>query len=316
MSEPATATVSPAVNQLAFFWGTLNDATKLIFNQIYQEAPELVLRVMTQGQLQPDPALTSIDQIVAPAGDDAVFNQPGVSVMDVTVNPPFPKASEAFTITWKRTVTGGIPDHNDAVQIMKPDGTVVDERPVARGAADHGASDEQTESFDGLPNGEYLVNVWANLEGSDGTGVPTAQGMRGQGGASLYVGDTRESQVAQQVPAAGDIVSGVSDARWAAEQIAGLEPEASEAGFDTQFRQGLMKSIEALLTVESLGDGFKAELNRIDRALNYPLNWAEERNNGTVAALVQRLAGIVQMDAAGSPGDVGFAIIQVVDELT
>src|ERR1700710_2002913 len=115
MSEPATATVSPAVNQLAFFWGTQDDATKLIFNQLYREAPELVLRVLTQGQLQPDPAKTSIDEIVAPAGEDAIFHQPAVSVMDVTINPPFPKANEAFTVTWKRSVQGDIPEHNDAV---------------------------------------------------------------------------------------------------------------------------------------------------------------------------------------------------------
>ena len=39
MSEPVTATVSPAVNQLAYYWASIDDATKLIFNQIYREAP-------------------------------------------------------------------------------------------------------------------------------------------------------------------------------------------------------------------------------------------------------------------------------------
>ena len=314
MSEPTTATASPAVSQLAYFWGAQNDATKLIFNQLYQEAPELVLRVLTQGQLQPDPGHTSIDQIVAPAGEDALFNQPGVSVMDVVVNPPFPKANEAFTITWKRSVQGGIPEHSNAVQIVNMDGTVVDERPVARGAGAHGASDEQTENFDGLPNGTYNVNIWANLEGSDGAAVPTARGMRGQGGAQLYVGETRESQVAQQIPAAGNIMNGVSSARYVMEQIAALEEGRDDSTLDEQFRAGLSEAV-ADVTVDSLGDGFKAELQRVDSMLRRPIFWGPERESGAVHGLVQRINGIMQIDAASNPGDVGFAVIQIVDEL-
>jgi hypothetical protein len=139
--------------------------------------------------------------------------------------------------------------------------------------------------------------------------------MRGQGAARLYVGDTREAQVAQQAPAAVDIMSGVADARYAAEQIAGLQPEETDDGWDGQFRAGLQRSATALLTVGSLGDGFKSELNRIDRKLNAPINWHPERESGAVAALAQRLGGILAMDAAGSPGDIGFAIVEIVDEL-
>src|SRR4051794_30730085 len=82
MTESATATVPPAVNQLAFYWGSLDDATKSIFNQIYREAPELVLRVLTQGQLQPDPAHTSLDEVVARADPDVGFNQARVHVAE------------------------------------------------------------------------------------------------------------------------------------------------------------------------------------------------------------------------------------------
>lgn len=311
-----TPTVSPAVNQLAYFWATQNEANKLIFNQLYREAPDVVLRVLTQGQLQPDPAHTSLDEIVAPAGEDAVFNQAGISVSDVTINPPFPAANEPFTVTWKRNVQGEIPDHNDAVQIMKTDGTVVDERPVGRSAAAHGTNDEETMLFDtGLPTGEYVVNVWANLEGNDGTGVPTAQGMRGQGGAELYVGNTEHSQAMQQMPSAGQAMNGVSSAQYAMQQIAALQPEDAVGANDENFRHGMKEAAAALREMPSLGDGFIRELDRIERMLDAEINWRPERESGAVAGLAQRLTGLLAMDAASNPGDLGMAIIQIVDDL-
>lgn len=317
MSEPATATANPAVSQLARYWMTLDDATKLIFNQIYREASEVVLRVLTQGQLQPDPTHTSIDQIVAGVSDEAAINQAGVTVMDVKVTPEYPQPKEKFTVSWRRSVSGGIPNHTDAVQIVNKDGAVVDERPVAQEPAQHGASDEHSvEIAEGLPLGEYTVNVWANLEGNDGTGVPTAQGMRGQGGAVLYVGNTANVQAVQQSPAANAAMGGVADAAYAAGQIADeTDLNIPVDNFDAMFRQGLQKAAESLMQIESLADGFQSELQRIIGQLNNRINWAPERQDGTVSAVQQRLQGMQSIVAAENPGDLAIAVIQVVGDL-
>jgi hypothetical protein len=314
MSQP-TATLSPAVNQLAAFWSTQPDATKLIFNQLYREAPDLVLRVLTQGQLQPDPAHTAIDQIVAPAGDFAVLNQPGVSIYDVVIAPPFPKANEKFTARWTRSIKGPLPEHSDAVQIVDRDGQPVEERPESRAAVPADTQDTQTMTFDGLPTGTYTVSVWSNLEGNDGSGVPTAQGMRGTSGVSLYVGDTRDSQIVQTLPAAELITGGINDAHFAAEQLAGLTVDDDTTELDRKFRQGLAAAADALLTVDSLGDGFKNELRRVSDDLGRPIDWRPEIQDGSVAGVAQRLAGVAQISAAVEPGNVGAAILAIVGEL-
>ena len=167
------------------------------------------------------------------------------------------------------------------MQILGAEGNVVDERPVAQGAAAHGTADEHSMEFEGLPLGYYTVNVWANLEGGDGTGVPTAQGMRGQGGAPLYVGNTEGAQTAQQSPSAGAALGAVAEAAYAAGQIDELDQDAPNPdNLDSQFRAGLQKAAEALMQIESLAGGFQAELNRIDNQLQFPINWTPERNEG------------------------------------
>ena len=201
------------------------------------------------------------------------------------------------------------------MQIAKPDGTPVDERPVAQAAlAD--TDDEHSLEFEGLPLGEYLVNVWANLEGNDGTGVPTAQGMRGQNGVTIYVGNTGNVQAVQQMPVGGRCairrggcgVCGRPDRR-------ARTGHAGRQAWDGPFRAGLQKAAEALMQIDSLAGGFQAELTRISNQLNFQINWDPERTDGTVSAIQQRLQGMQSIDAASNPGDLAVAIIQVVGDL-
>lgn len=316
----ASTAASPAVSQLAAWWQGQNEATKLIFNQLYREVPDVVLRVLTQGQLTPDPAHTSIDEIVSPAGAGAVFAQPRVEIMAVTVQPQYPKANEDFAVTYERSATGALPDHSDVVQILDLQGSPVDERPLGRGATAGPTRETVTETFQGLPTGTYRIIVWGNLEGSDGTGVPTAQGMRGYNGVELYVGDTREAQRAQTVEPAGIATGQLFTAQYAVGQIAQLWDGASLdqaqlAEWDEQFRTALATAATALRDVPSLGQGFDQELYRISAMLNRPPAWRRLAEEGQLMELTQRLTGVASINAVESPGDVGFALIDIVDKL-
>lgn len=321
MSDPSAQTaVSPAVSQLAAWWQHQDDATKLIFNQLYREVPDSVLKVLTQGQLAPDPAHSSIDQIVVPAGDNAASEQPRVDILINSVEPQYPKADEDFTVTWQRLITGTLPAHSDAVQILDAQGTPVDERPIARSATSGAGQETVTEKFQGLPTGTYTVVVWGNIEGSDGTGVPTAQGMRGAGSVPLYVGDTRDAQIAQTSEPAMKAAGELSSAQFAAGQIAALWDGASldeqQVGpLDERFRTSLAAAAAALRDVSSLGDGFQSELYRIGARLNSPAPWHVLAGEGELNALVQRLSGVVSMNIVAAPGEVGFALIDIVDKL-
>ena len=258
--------------------------------------------------------LTSLDDVVAPAAETD-GRQPGVEVVSVTVRPEYPQPNEAFTVTWTRAVSGQVPDHTDAVQIMRIGGPVIDERPIAQGAAAD-TSDERTEQFDGLPLGEYTVNVWTYIEGSEGTGVPTAQGMRGHRASTLYVGNTENLQQAQQEPAATAALRHVAEAASAARQIAALDPEASIEFLDEDFRTALANAAQALLPIGSLAGKFPDELKRVSHTLpTARIDWQPERRSGTVSAIAQRLEGMAQMNAVEKPGDLAFAIIQVVGDL-
>lgn len=317
MPEPTTGTptASPAVTQLGVWWQSLNDATKLIFNQLYREVPEPVLRVLTQGQLQPDPAHTSIDDIVADVDPGAAFSLPGVDVYEVTVEPANPKRDEAFTVTWTRSTKGAIPEHTDAVQILDAEAKVVAERSLASAATTGDARNELSQGFDGLSSGVYTLVVWANLEGGDGTGVPTAQGTRGTGSTTLYVGDTRESQVAQQGPHAGDAMGAVSGAAFAINEIKQDFTDEQLTIWVDEFEKRMHEAIAALLRIDSLGDGFQSELHRVDGMLG---RWSKIRtmkDEGTLPGLAQRLNGMAAMDAITSPGDLGVAVIDVIDEV-
>jgi hypothetical protein len=292
------SSLSQAIKQLTFYWNSINETTQKYFEQLYEEMPEKVSAVLAGAPLPREGDHLTLDAWVTtkPGGG---FDNAAVSVSEVVVDPAIPAPGTRFTIRWSGSTDADVPARKDRVRIVSqrdPDKAVADQTfehaPRSKGSGQWEAS------FDaGLPTGSYAVQLWVNLEGTDGSFI-NEHGIMTYGSAELNVGETRESQIQQDMPKLTEAQAAVMSATY-------------EPAFNERVREQLTQAAEALAGMDQLADGFKQEL----RTTADRLRMTPGIEEGDWPALRDRLTGASSRSNIENVGDFALAVIDVVEEV-
>ena len=306
-TETAAAADPAVINRLVLWWNTIDPSTQAIFEQIYTADAALLLRVLTSGAMEPPADKPTFASILEGVDQWKAANAiPSALVGEVQVDPGNPESRAAFTVRFTVSAMGGpIPAHTNSIQVLDENGAEVAAKTLSQGALEDGGNEAIEAAFDeGLASGSYQLVVWANLEGTDGTGVSTAQGIRGYGGAMLHVGQTRGGQIAGDMPIFSDAVGALQGVTFAE------QPGPRELA---QFAAGLRR----LKDLDQLGEGFQGELesaaSSIESASIDPDN--EEQMQEWRTAM-QQLVGAVAMATPDTFGDFALTAIQIANDLS
>lgn len=293
------AALTGFLNQLAYYWQRIDETTQWYFEQFYVAMPEYVSQTLCGTPLPRDDEHPSLAAWVATllAQQDVIGNVgPELRLGEVTVQPANPAPGESFAVGWTGAAMTDFPPRQDQVTIYDTLGGEVAEQAVLHLKTAAGSIAAQVTFGDGLPIGTYTVRVIANSNGSDGTYLDTEQGEQSQVDRLLYVGDTRESQLAEDNP------------KWAA-AIGAVQ--ATSIGSFEDARQKLVSAANQLASMDQLGPGFASDLGQIATQLQ---RWWGTTDEQWIPVRDQLLGA----SATASQDDAGtFAVrfMQIMDEL-
>jgi hypothetical protein len=187
-----------------------------------------------------------------------------VDLRDVKVEPANPLPSAGYAVVWSVTADEkGFPRRKDRVQVLDKDGAQVAEKTIDQPAIGAGASVQVRADFGALPLGSYQVRVVANIEGGDSSSM-NEHGLQALGSASIVVAQTREAQLAEDLPKFSKALGLVQSAVGTnAERV--LEPDEDKILAD-HVLDLLAEAADDLASLDVLADGFK-------RALGNAANW-------------------------------------------
>jgi hypothetical protein len=289
------------LNQLAYYWQTLNETTQWYFEQLYALVPKETSEVLAGVQLPRTgerPSLQSWieSQLAQQGGETDMSSTPIINVATLTVQPAKPAPNERFTVQWTGHTSTDFPPRQDQVTICDMTNNVVADQVVLNLKADAGPVTGQV-TFEGLPTGNYAVYLTVNLEGSDDSYIDR-QGLRTEAGAELFVGDTREGQVAADAPIFAAAVGSVLSC-------------ASADSFSEFTASALAEAANGMAGLDQLGPGFRSELSRIADLLGS----GEVCSDRHWIPLRDQLMGIAGRASVGEPGTFATRFIEIVDEI-
>jgi hypothetical protein len=179
-----------ARQRLAMWWQRLDPTAKRMFEEIRAEQPELAIRVIGGGKLTaPDPGTTLETYFVLPESFPSF--DPSFTASNVVIEPGYPEPGTAFTVTYDVGNYGADArgERRDEVRIVDPDRKEVAAQQLAGMALPQSASEGMQATFDkGVPEGEYGVEVWINLDGGEFGAPANEHGSQAYDGVSLRVG--------------------------------------------------------------------------------------------------------------------------------
>lgn len=190
-----------AIPRLALFWRTLTQEAQGYFEKLYTMYPQDVSRVLTGVVLAADgnhPTLASwVATAQNPQGGVDTSSLAFIAVIDLKVVPDNPPAGAAFAVTWSVSAEKGFRARKDLVRILDATNNQVAEKTIDQPVIGAGAIVPVRADLGALPAGSYQVSVVANVEGGEST--PTRMGLQATMLASFFVGQTAESQRAEQM---------------------------------------------------------------------------------------------------------------------
>jgi hypothetical protein len=300
---------------LGFYWTTVTPVTQGYFEELYEAMPEKVSTVLAGAALPRGGEHTTLASWAALAMNEAGFVDTSglqLSVSEVKVDPPNPGSSKPFEVVWTVFPDADFPGRKDKVQILDHDGKMVAEQTIEQSPIAAKTPSDVRATFAGLSNASYYVSLVVNLEGGDGTSL-NEHGLQSMGSANFVVGDTRESQLAQDAPKFGEAHSLISAAMNTnmIQVRPGDDEHPPEMELEPRVLENLAKAADELASMDVMADGFK-------KTLGNAANWLRQENphfnEEEWASLRGDLVGLTQTMNPDEAGKFAASFIEALEK--
>ncbi|HET6964302.1 MAG TPA: hypothetical protein VFH58_05980 [Acidimicrobiales bacterium] len=298
----AKKTEGVSATKLAMVWQTLDPVVQGYFEQLYEAVPDRVAEVLNGSPLPRDdahPTLASWAKTV-PEGEGGGLGDLSkltVAVGELTIEPESPAPGTPFKVSWKGSVEVDFPPRLDRLDIYDNSGAVVTQRALEVGETKAGTF-EGSAQFDGLPVGTYAVALTCNTQGAEGN-TPNDHGFMSGNGQTLYVGETREAQMAQDAPRLEQVF-------WAVESLTRASEITDEA--QQNLRTILLSLAEMDLVGGVLAETLRSKAGQLE-------DWRLEENEVPWTQLRDRLVGAKAQASLDSVAPFADTVLEVIDEL-